>query len=330
METKPKTIITQWVHPEIIEFLSPVTQIIANPDKEVWPKEKIIALAQDAQAMMVFMPDRVDDAFLACCPDLKIVSAALKGYDNFDVAACTRRGIWFSMVPDLLTIPTAELALGLLIGLARNIRHGDHRVRSGNFKGWRPVLYGRGLDHATTGIIGMGAVGQAISRQLSGFNTRILYTDPVSVSPDLFPMNPPEQVELGTLLTQSDFIIVATPYSTGTRHLINAETLSRIKPHALLINIGRGSCVDEAAVFLALAEDRLGGYGADVFEFEDWARPDRPNSIPRALLEAKNTLFTPHLGSAVDDVRYQIAMEAAVSIKDVLEGRPPRGAVNRV
>ena len=250
---RPKTLITQWLHSEIIDFLAPVTDVTANPEREAWPRDHILELARDAQAVMVFMPDTVDDTFLSACPDLKIISAALKGYDNFDVDACTRRGVWFSMVPDLLTTPTAELALGLLIGLARNMRIGDRLVRYGTFRGWRPVLYGQGLDQSVVGIIGMGAVGQAITKMLSGFNTRIIYTDVRPVSENNFIGTPPEAVS-----------------------------------------------------------------------------PDRPDWIPDALRTSDKTLFTPHLGSAVDRVRFNITMDAAVSIRDCFEGRTPRGVVNRI
>ena len=111
--------------------------------------------------MIAFMPDSVDDAFLAACPKLRIIACALKGFDNFDVAACTRRGIWITAVPDLLTAPTAELAGGLTIGLARHITAGDRWVRSGAFGGWRPVLYGTGLAGSTVGIVGFGVIGRA-------------------------------------------------------------------------------------------------------------------------------------------------------------------------
>ena len=96
--------------------------------------------ARDATVIMTFMPDSVDEDFLSQCPDLKIVACALKGNDNFDVEACTRHGVWMTIVPDLLTIPTAKLAVGLLIGLARKIPQGDHFIRSGEFQGWRPKL----------------------------------------------------------------------------------------------------------------------------------------------------------------------------------------------
>ncbi len=327
---RPKTLITQWVHPEIIDFLSPVTDVTANMERQAWPREYLLEQARDARSVMVFMPDMVDEAFLLACPDLKLISAALKGYDNFDVAACTRRGVWFSMVPDLLTIPTAELAIGLLIGLSRNVRPGDRQVRSGDFKGWRPVLYGQGLDQSVAGIIGMGAVGQAITGMLSGFNTRVIYNDIRPIPENTFTGMAPKAVSLDRLFSEADFILVATPFSEATRHIINTRALERIRPQAIIVNIGRGSCVDEAAVARALDEGRLAGYAADVFEFEDWARPDRPDRIPDALRTSAKTLFTPHLGSAVDRVRYNIAMEAAVSIRDYFEGRTPRGAVNRI
>ena len=111
------------------------------------------------------MPDSIDDDFLRICPDLKIAAAALKGYDNFDVDACTRRGIWFSIVPDLLTIPTAELAVGLLIGLTRKVLEGEYAIRTDRFEGWRPKLYGSGLADECLGIVGMGSLGQTAAKR---------------------------------------------------------------------------------------------------------------------------------------------------------------------
>src|SRR5271169_6894973 len=123
----PKVVVTHWVHPETAALLQGAAEVVPNLTRDTLPRTEILARAKDADALMAFMPDSVDDAFLAACPRLKIVAAALKGYDNFDVAACTRRGIWFSIVPDLLTVPTAELAIGLLLGLTRNLAEGDRR-----------------------------------------------------------------------------------------------------------------------------------------------------------------------------------------------------------
>jgi phosphonate dehydrogenase len=325
---RSKIVITQWVHPEIIDFLSEFSQVIPNQTKKLLPQKKILELCSDAQAVMVFMPDKIDDSFLSKCSELKIVSAALKGYDNFDVQACSSRGIWFSIVPDLLTDPTAELAIGLLINIARNMNIGNQIVKSGQFNGWRPRLYGKGLDGSTVGIIGMGKVGLAIASRLQGFNTRVLFSDPYREIAPVIGNVPLEKVELSTLLSASDFIVVATPYTPSTLHCINDITLKHIRPDAFLINIGRGSCVDEKAVSNALNNNQLAGYAADVFEFEDWARQDRPKTICESLIHSDRTYFTPHLGSAVDQVRYDIAMQAAVNIKDALFGKAPRDAIN--
>ncbi|MCW3618652.1 hydroxyacid dehydrogenase, partial [Burkholderia cenocepacia] len=116
------------------------------------------------------------------CPKLRVIGAALKGYDNFDVNACTRHGVWLTIVPDLLTIPTAELTIGLLLGLTRHMLEGDRQIRSGHFQGWRPTLYGSGLTGKTLGIIGMGAVGRAIAQRLAGFEMNLLYCDPIPLN----------------------------------------------------------------------------------------------------------------------------------------------------
>ena len=195
------------------------------------------------------MPDRVDDEMLECCPDLGIVACALKGYDNFDVDACTRRGVWVTVVPDLLTIPTAELAVGLLIALARNVGPGDRFVRSGAFRGWRPALYGGGLDGSTVGILGAGRVGIAVAERLRGFGcARILCVDPEPPDARTRTRLHLDVASLDELLETSDFILCAAPLSPDTRHLIDADALRRVRPGCRLVNVGRGSVVDEQAV----------------------------------------------------------------------------------
>lgn len=327
---KPKVVITHWVHPEVIEFLSQHCEVVPNITRETLPREEVIRRTKDAQAIMVFMPDSVDKDFLSACPELKVVAAALKGYDNFDVDACTRYGVWFTIVPDLLTVPTAELTVGLLIGLSRNMLQADRYVRSGKFEGWLPKFYGTGLTGSVLGIIGMGAVGQKIAMMLSGFDMDVLYNDPV-VLPE------GDSDELGIvyapleyLLQNSDFVVPMVPLTPATKHMINEKTIAQMKRGSFLINTGRGSVVDEQAVASALASGHLAGYAADVFQMEDWARIDRPRGIPHELLDdAEKTLFTPHIGSAVDSLRREIAMEAARSIIQALDGGMPNGALSQ-
>ena len=295
-----KIVVTQPIHQEIRDLLAEHGEVTIGS----------IENAFDAEALMVFMPDLIDDDLLAMCPRLKVVSAALKGFDNFDVDACTRRGVWFTIVPDLLTEPTSELAMALLLGLARNVPAGDALIRSGRFEGWRPVLYGAGLAGATVGIIGYGKVGKALERMLAGFGCRVLHRDVDSSEP------------LAELLAASDFVLPLLPLTAETLHLINRTTIAQMKPGAFLINVSRGSVVDEASVADALVAGHLAGYAADVFEMEDWARVDRPREIsPRLLRLTDKTLFTPNLGSAVRKVRLEIERTAAFNIIHVLSGQ---------
>lgn len=327
---RPKVVITHRVHPEVIELLGGDFEVVANPDVERLSRKEILRRAHDASAIMTFMPDSVDEAFLDACPNLRIVACALKGYDNYDVDACTERGIWITNVPDLLTIPTAELTIGLLIGLTRNVLAGDRFVRSGDFNGWRPTLYGTGLTGKTLGIVGMGAVGQAIAARMQGYGMHLAYVDPCPLEPTLESRWRLTRMDLGELLRQSDFVMPMVPYGPETQRLIDAKSLAAMKDGAFLINACRGSVVDEEAVADALAAGKLAGYAADVFEMEEWARPGRPRSIPQRLLDdTERTLFTPHIGSAVDSVRLEIEMEAATNILQALSGEEPRGAVNR-
>jgi phosphonate dehydrogenase len=165
---QPKIVITNRVHSEIVDMLSAHALVVANDGEECWPDERLSAEMTDATAMMAFMPDRIEEAVLDRAPHLRLIACALKGFDNFDVDACTKRGVFVSIVKDLLTEPTAELAIGLMIGLARHVLPGDAQVRS-DFKGWRSRFFGTGLKGSQVGILGMGAIGRAIAQRLAGF-----------------------------------------------------------------------------------------------------------------------------------------------------------------
>jgi phosphonate dehydrogenase len=316
----PLVVVTQPLHSTPHEALRAFAVVEMNPGPEPWPRDKVIRLTSEADALLAFMTDHVDEEFLSRCPKLRIISCALKGADNFDVSACRRRGIAVATVPDLLTAPTAELAIGLMIGLGRNLRAGDELVRGGHFAGWRPVLYGTGLEGASVGLLGFGRIGRAIADRLRGFDCKLLAHDPAAVLPAGV-----ESVGFEELLAQADFLVLALPLSRTTRHILNADALRQLKPHAVVVNVARGSLVDERAVAQALTEGRLGGYAADVFEMEDWAIADRPETIPDALLQHPRTLFTPHLGSAVDKVREAIEMHAVHSLRAFFNGSPVPG-----
>ncbi len=206
----------------------------------------------------------------------------------------------------------------------RRIAEGHEHVRAGGFAGWRPQLYGSTLQGATVGVAGMGQLGQAVARRLAGFKSQVVYHDARRLDAETERALGVSFLGLVELAETSDVMVVMLPLSGETRHLVGASLLQRLCPGAFLVNVGRGSVVSEEAVADALEAGHLGGYAADVFAMEDWALPGHPASIPDRLLRHPRTLFTPHLGSAVDDVRRQMSLEAAHQVRQVLEGRRPR------
>jgi phosphonate dehydrogenase len=322
-------IVSHRVFPETLMALGEIGNVHAPNPRQQFTSTQLCKLAKDADAFLAFMPDLIDDSWLSRAPRLRVIAAALKGYDNFDLAACTRRGIWVSNVPDLLTAPTSELAIGLMISLARKVRAGDNRIRKNRYSKWQPDLYGRGICGSTVGLIGMGMIGRGIADRLQGFGAALLYFDENPVPQALETRLKLTRCTLRELLARSDFLIVALPLTAGTYHLLNDDALSACKQGALLINPARGSVVSEVAVIRALESGRLGGYAADVFECEDLSIPQHPKKIPPRLLAHPATLFTPHLGSAVESVRRGIELRAVANIADWACGRPPRDAVNR-
>jgi phosphonate dehydrogenase len=327
-----RVVVTHWVHEDVTarlaEFCSPVTP---SRGQEVWPRTEVLDRAREADGLVVCMADRVDAELLAACPRLRVVSGVFKGHDTIDLEACVRRGVQVTVLPELLTAPTAELVVALTLALRRRLVEGDAWVRSGRHAGWRPRLYGSGLAGTTVGIIGMGRVGRAVATRLLGFDATIVYRDPV-------PLPEPEARRLGArrvslpeLLAGSDVVVPLVPLTEDTRHLLNAEALGRMRPGACVVNAARGSIVDEHAVAEALRDGRLGGYAADVFAFED-TTPDTPPGeasigVPPGLLAHPRTVLTPHLGSAIDDVRREMGLAAAEQVRDALAGKYPEGAI---
>jgi phosphonate dehydrogenase len=328
--TRPRVVVTHWVHPEVADYLAGFADaVIPTREEGVWPRRKVAGLAASADGLLACMADSIDEEFLVGCPRLRVISATLKGYDNFDAEACARHGVWLTIVPDTIIAPTAELAIGLMIGLMRKIPGGDARVRGGGFAGWRPQLYGSALSGATVGIIGMGQLGQAIARRLAGFEAQIVYHDTRPLDPGAGQALSASYRSLEQLAAASDVVVAALPLTSQTRHLISSALIRRMRRGAFVVNVGRGSVIDEDAIATALEAGRLGGYAADVFAMEDWLLPGRPAAIPDRLLHHPRTLFTPHLGSAVDDVRRQMSLQATRQIRQALLGRRPDHAVNQ-
>ena len=326
---KPKVVITNWIHEDIAQQLDPVAEIVANKDRRRgFTHAEILKWAPDAVGLVTFMTDHVHADFLDQLPNLKIISCALRGYDNFDVAACHARGITLTHVPDLLQGPTAELTIGLMIGLGRHMGPGDRFVRSGDFAGWRPQFYGRSLAESTVGFVGFGELAKAIAQRLKAFGSSMIYHDVERLSSQEETAFEASYRPFSQLLSACDFVVLTVPLTSDTAHLIGRREIDKMRADAILINPARGSIVDEEAVCDALNRGRLGGYAADVFACEDWALPNKPKTIPAGLLhQTDRTQFTPHLGSAVESVRRGIAQMAVDNVIAVLEGREPDGLI---
>ncbi len=326
----PQVVITHWVHEDVLDHLRQFCTPVPVTEHTVLSGPEVRARTRSAIGLLACMSDHVDDDFLASCPDLRIISATLKGYDNFDVAACTRRRVWLTALPDQLTAPAVELCIGLIIALMRRVVIGDRLVRTGAFNGWRPDQYGASLTGATVGLIGMGSIGQMLAKRLRAFDTTVLYHDTRALKPERDRKLAIRRRPLSELLAASQVVVPLLPLRPDTVGLLDRAALARMRPGAYLVNISRGSLVDEVAVADALNTGQLAGYAADVYAMEDWARADRPDGIPPALLAHPHTVLTPHLGSAVDDVRRAMSHAAVDQIAQALAGRRPEYAVNEL
>lgn len=320
---KPNIVITQPVHADVLLKLQTAGDVVMNPGPEPWTAQQLYTHLEKADALMAFMPDRVDAEALRHAPKLKTIACALKGYDNFDLAACNKAGVTLSFVPDLLTEPTAEMAVGLAIAAARHVVSGDRLVHSGAYAGWRPIFYGTGLHQSVVAVVGLGAVGRAIVDRLSGFGcAEILGVDPKNRDLRTTPVGLVEAV------SRADYLLLAVPLTAHTRYLLDEALIAQVKPGVVIVNIGRGSVVNEAAVANGLTQGLIGAYAADVYEMEDWLLPDRPRSIDAGLLASDRAILTPHIGSAVARVRLAIEHRAADNLMQALAGRVPRDVLS--
>lgn len=323
-----KVVVAQPVEKNIIDDLSTLGPVFMNSGPNPLGNQTLQEHCKSAVALMAFMTECVDDCFLKACPDLRIVAGALKGFDNIDVEACSRRNIAVTIVPDLLTEPTAELAIGLMIGVSRHVIEADKFVRSGAFAGWRPHFYGGSIHGSTVGVVGAGRVGESILQLLTGFRCERIYFDQKRLPAEQERTLNAKYATLDDLKSRSDFIVLALPLTDTTIGLVDEAFIRGMKPGSYLINPARGSLVVEDAVVSALNTGHLAGFAADVFETEDWARADRPDSIHESLRQSDRTMMTPHIGSAVTDVRRAIVRSAADSIVSVLKGELPATTIN--
>jgi glyoxylate reductase len=268
----------------------------------------------DAEGLFTLLTINVNEALLSKAPKLKVVSNMAVGFDNVDVDACTQRGIPVGNTPGVLTDGTADLTMAIMLAAARRIIEANLDARQGRWQTWSPTGWlGKDLRGATLGIIGMGQIGTAVAERATGFGMKILISDP---DPNLEKVEKlmAKHVPLETLLQDSDFISLHIPLTPETHHLINEDTLIRMKPTSLLINTSRGSIVDSNALIRALEGGWIAGAALDVTD---------PEPLPQnhRLFELPNCLIVPHIGSATWNTRRRMAERACENLIAGLEGR---------
>jgi glyoxylate reductase len=297
-------------------------------DAEVWPeyapppKKVIVDKVTAVDALVSLLSDKIDPEVFNAAPKLKIVSQLAVGFDNIDIAEATRRGIYVTNTPEVLTDTTADFAWALLMAIARRVAEADKYVRTGKWKvGWHPaMLSGRDIYGATIGIIGAGRIGYAVAKRAKGFDMSVLFYD-VIPRPEMEKDFRAKKVDLDTLLKESDFVSVHVPLMKETHHLVNAQKLSLMKKTAYLINNSRGPVVDEKALYEALRKGQIAGAGLDVFEQE-------PTPVDNPLLKLDNVVVAPHISSASLETRAKMSEMVAENLVAFFEGKRPPNLVN--
>jgi D-3-phosphoglycerate dehydrogenase len=280
-------------------------------------RDELCAAIGEYDALVVRSQVQVDRDLIAAGRRLVVIGRAGVGVDNVDLDAATQAGITVVNAPTGNTIAAAEHTLALMFGLARRVAAADASVRRGEWK--RSQFTGTELRGKTLGIVGLGKIGQAIADRARALEMTVLGVDPY-VSAEQAALHDVELTDMDGLLRRADVVTVHVPLGRKTKGLIGRDALAKMKPGALLLNVARGGVLDEAAVAESLRAGHLGGAGVDVFEQEP------PVGSP--LLDAPNTLLTPHLGASTEEAQVLVAEEVADQVLDVLAGRPARYAVN--
>jgi glyoxylate reductase len=297
-------------------------------EAEVWPeyapppKSVIIEKAKNVDALASLLSDKIDAEVFNAAPKLKIVAQLAVGFDNIDIAEATRRGIYVTNTPEVLTDTTADFAWALLMAVARRVAEADKYVRTGQWKvSWHPaMLAGRDVHSATIGIVGAGRIGYAVAKRAKGFDMKILFYDVVP-RPEIEKDLGAKKVDMDTLLKESDFVSIHVPLMKETHHLINAEKFKLMKKTAYLINNSRGPVVDEKALYEALKKGQIAGAGLDVFEQE-------PTPVDNPLLKLDNVVVAPHISSASLETRSKMAEMVAENLIAFFQGKKPPNLVN--
>lgn len=291
--------------------------VVGNNSERLLTKSEMKDFVKEANAILCLLLDKIDEEIISAAgSNLKIIANYGVGFDNIDFEAARKQGIIVTNTPsELSTRAVAEFTIGLILTLLKRVVEGDEFARKGNFGGWKPETFlGESLEGKTLGVVGLGRIGCLVAKMAKGCGLRVVYNK----------RNRDKKAEKGygleymsleNLLRESDIVSLHVPLTPETTHLINSETLEKMKDGAYLINTSRGKVVDEAALVEALKSGKLKGAALDVYEYEPEINPE--------LCGMPNVVLTPHIASAVREVRDEMAIMAAKNIVAGLKGEQP-------
>ena len=287
----------------------------------VMDQEAFAHAVKEAWGIITMTSLRVDQHIIESAPGLKVISNLGVGCDNIDVAYANSRGIVVTNTPDILSESTAEMGIGLLLAASRRIIEGDHMMKVGGFSGWKvDLLLGSELNGKTLGILGCGRIGQTIARIAMGFEMQVVYRNRSRLPRELESGLRLKAVGFNRLVEKSDFLIVTAPLNEESHHLFDLKTFERMKPSAILVNIGRGPIIKESDLIVALEKNLIAGVALDVLE--------SPPNVAAQLKRHSNVTLTPHLGSATTEARIAMSELVINAIIDVYQGRVPKHLVS--
>ncbi|HYP31454.1 MAG TPA: D-glycerate dehydrogenase [Burkholderiaceae bacterium] len=317
--TRPAVFIARQVFPDIVDRLRPHFKVRTRDGDAPLSQPELIAALQGCAGVFITGSEKIDAVLLDACPQLKAVCSMAVGYNNVDVPACTARGVVVTNAPGVLTETTADFGFALMMATARRISESERFLREGQWRHWGVDMFAGGDVHgATLGILGMGRIGQAIAKRgHGGFDMKVAYHNRSHLAPDVEASLGATWMSLPDLLRTADHLVVVTPYTPETHHLVGAAQLALMKPTATLTNIARGGVVDDAALAQALAAGTIAAAGLDVFEGEPIVNP--------ALLALRNVVLTPHIASASVPTRRAMADLAVDNLLAALGAGPQAG-----
>ena len=318
---KPKVLVTRKIPPPGLEIVSEYCDLDLYEGYEPIPNAELLSRIRDKDGLLCLLTDKIDKSVYDASPRLRVVSSYSVGYEHIDVDEATKRRIYVTNTPGVLTEATADLTWALLMATARRIVEADSFVRKGLWKHWHPeLMLGHEVHDKVLGIIGLGRIGEAVARRAKGFNMKILYYDKIRKR-DLEEQLGAEYKDLEDLLKESDFVTIHVSLNPDTYHLINESRLKLMRSSTILLNAARGPVIDQKALAKALKEGRIAGAGLDVYEKE-------PIDLDDDLMRLYNVVLLPHIGSAEIETRSKMAELAARNLISVLKGEMPPHLVN--